>query len=241
MLVVRATLLYVNGSFAIVAAAFLAYSLFARHQLAVTAHDYLLGRTVTYALPLVDDEEERFIRGLFQQMNKSGVDAVRAEFAAFRRDPRQAIERTLRQPEPTNLKWIATDPVPVARQQITDYYDESFARLLLYVRLFAVSNLALACVLWRSVYRSRDGVHPALLWGTYLLAVSVTFCAYHAMMPTLFFTILTYAAPLCVVAWAATMVIGYVQRHFQNRPLIQDEETPEPIAAMTYDDVPREA
>ena len=105
----------------------------------------------------------------------------------------------------------------------------------------ALSNLALACVLWRSVYRLGEGVHPGSLWGTYLLAVCVTYCTYHALIPQLFFTILTYAAPLCVFAWAATIAIGYVYRHFQNRPLILDEETPKPVAAMTYDDVPREA
>jgi hypothetical protein len=193
----RTALLVAGGLLAAAFAAAFGATFFARGHITRLAEDYVIDRTQKYADPLIGLAEEGLRLPGKKPVGRDAeaVEALRADVAEYRRDPRAYITRlvaaggapAVAEPGPNAAP---KDQLLFWKTEVRAYFEKILDRLLFDLRIFTGSNLAAALAIFGLALAGRRDRLPRLLWAAGLLLLSLAFMTYMYIDELSYFKIL---------------------------------------------------
>ena len=217
----RVSVIALNSLVALFFIGFLTYTFVARQHLDGLARRFVTEKTVKYSAPVVDlaekSLEEPLVRRLLPAAQKV---AIHREIDQYRRDPAAYITDLTRQAGKA-LQLVVRNPllakVAAIKEQIRAFYDDTLNALVEDLRIFSTCNLISSLMALGLAYWSRGKIKQSLVWFSFLMFVTVIYCAAMYVDDLTFFGILFrshmgwwYAVLLCLVLFELYRQCGHM-------------------------------
>ena len=205
----RRTAMTLNLIVVLFFAGFLAYTLVARQHLEGLARRYVTEKTLHYSEPIIEIADQALDTRVVQRLLTARQQgAIRHEIAEYRNDPASYIaDLTRERVAPRNDQKLnpLLEKVVAIKQRIRAYYDKTLTALIVDLRIFAGSNLCAALIAIVLAYRSPRKDQKSLIWFSFFMLCTVSFCSSMYLDEMTFFRILLhthmgwgYPVMLCV-------------------------------------------